>query len=79
MKVVQTSLTETEHRLLEEFAKKNSTSIKEVVREAIRKTIIEDRVDPKDPLFTEAPSSKRTGKKDDASSKHDLYLYGNKN
>lgn len=65
--------------MLEEYAKKNSKSIKEVVKEAIRKTIIEDRVDPKDALFTESPSSKRTGKKDDASSKHDLYLYGNKN
>jgi hypothetical protein len=79
MKVVQTTLTETEHRLLEEFARKNSKSIKEVVKEAIRKTIIEDKVDPKDPLFTDPPSSKRTGKKDDASSKHDSYLYGVKN
>ncbi|MFI5421471.1 MAG: hypothetical protein ACHQ1H_10940 [Nitrososphaerales archaeon] len=79
MKVVRANLTETEHRLLVEFARKNSMSIKEVVKEAIRKSIIEDKVDRKDPLFTDPPSSKRTGKKDDASSKHNLYLYGVKN
>jgi DNA-binding protein H-NS len=76
MKVVQTTLTETEHRLLEEYARKNSKTIKEVVNEAIKKVIIEDKIDPNDPLFIEPPSSKRTGKKDDGSTKHDYYLYG---
>ena len=75
MKVVQTTLTEAEHKLLEEYAKKNSKSIKEILREAIRNTV-EGCVNPNDPVFVEPPSSKRTGKKDRGSVEHDKYLYG---
>jgi hypothetical protein len=75
MKVVQTTLTEAEHKLLEEYAKRNSKSIKEVLREAIR-TTVEGNVDPNDPIFTSAPSSRRTGKRDRGSEEHDKYLYG---
>lgn len=76
MKIVQTSLTETEHKLLEEYAKKNSMTIKEVVKEAIRRAILERSVDKEDSLFTMPPSSKKTGVRDDGSKKHDMYLYG---
>lgn len=75
MKVVQTTLTEAEHKLLEEYAKKNSKSIKEVLREAIMITV-EGSINADDPVFAEAPSSKRTGKKDRGSVDHDKYLYG---
>ena len=75
MKVVQTTLTEAEHKLLEEYAKKNSMSIKDVLREAI-KTTIEGSVDSKDPIFKCPASSKRTGKIDRSSEEHDKYLYG---
>jgi len=75
MKVVQTTLTEAEHKLLEEYAKRNSMSIKEVLREAVRATV-EGNINPNDPIFTCPPSSKRTGKKDNGSEDHDRYLYG---
>ncbi len=75
MKVVQTTLTEAEHKLLEEYAKRNSMSIKQVLREAIKATV-EGNVDSSDPIFTCPPSSKRTGKKDRGSEEHDRYLYG---
>jgi hypothetical protein len=75
MKVVQTTLTEAEHKLLEEYAKRNSKSIKEVLREAIRLTV-EGNVNPDDPIFTSPPSSRRTGKRDRGSEEHDKYLYG---
>jgi hypothetical protein len=75
MRVVQTTLTEAEHKLLEEYAKRNSMSIKEVLREAL-KTTLEGKVNPDDPIFTYPPSSKRTGKKDRGSEEHDKYLYG---
>ncbi len=78
MKVVQTTLNEAEHKLLEAYARKNSKTIKEVVRQAIRKTV-EGDVDPKDPIFTGSPASKKTGKKDHGSVEHDKYLYGEKN
>jgi hypothetical protein len=74
MKVVQTTLTEAEHKLLEEYAKRNSKSIKEVLREAI-KTTVEGNVNPNDPIFTSPPSSRRTGKRDRGSEEHDRYLY----
>jgi hypothetical protein len=74
MKVVQTTLTEAEHKLLEEHAKRKSMSIKEVLREAVRATV-EGDVDQNDPIFTCPPSSKRTGKKDHGSGEHDKYLY----
>lgn len=77
MKVVQTTLSDSEHRLLESYAARKSKTIKEAVREAIRKIVIEDRVLPDDSLFGEPPSGK-TGKSDDASVKHDFYLYGAK-
>ncbi len=75
MKVVQTTLTEAEHKLLEEYAKSHSKSIKEVLREAIR-TTVEGNVNPNDPIFASPPSSKRTGKRDHCSEEHDRYLYG---
>lgn len=78
MKIVQTVLSDSEHRLLEEYAARNSKSIKEVVKEAIRRTVVENNVSPADSLFVEPPSSKKTGKSDDASNKHNLYLYGAK-
>ena len=77
MKVIQTTLSEAEHRLLEEYAKKNSKSIKEVVREAIKATI-EGAINPNDPIFTCPPSSKSTGRVDNGSEEHDKYLYGEK-
>ncbi len=74
MRVVQTTLTEAEHKLLEEYAKKNSKTIKEVLRQSIRNTL-EGCVDPHDPIFTEPPSAKRTGKQENISEDHDKYLY----
>ena len=74
MRVVQTTLTEDKHKLLKEYAKKNSKTIKEVLRQAIKNTI-EGNIDPTDPIFTEPPSSKRTGKKDQGSINHNKYLY----
>jgi hypothetical protein len=74
MKVVQTTVTEAEHKLLEEYAKENSMTIKEVVRKAVKATV-EGKVDPNDPIFSCPPSSKRRGKKDYGSERHDSYLY----
>jgi len=75
MKVVQTTLSEAEHKLLEEYAKRNSKTIKEVLREAVRARI-EGVVDPSDPIFKGSPSSRRTGRKDQGSEDHDRFLYG---
>ena len=75
MKIVQTTLSEAEHRMLEEYARRNSMSIKEVVRQAVRATV-QGNVNPDDPIFKCGPGSKKTGKKDVGSEQHDKYLYG---
>lgn len=75
MKVVQTTLTEAEHKLLEDYARRKSTTIKQVLREAIRQTV-EGGVVSGDPIFTANPASKRTGKRDTGSIEHDRYLCG---
>lgn len=77
MKVVQTTLSDAEHKLLQEYARMNSKTIKEALRVAIRKAL-EGEVNPSDPVFASPPSSKRTGKEDRGSVEHDRYLYGEK-
>ena len=76
MKVVQTELNETEYKLLVDYAEKRGRTIKEALREATLKLIISDEVHPDDPLFTEPPSVKGTGKNERTSSDHDKMLYG---
>ena len=76
MKAVQTSVTEVEYRLLEEYARKRAKTIKETVREAIRRLVMEDQVSPEDPIFTMPPSSPKTGKSESTSEAHDRSLYG---
>ena len=75
MRVVQTTLTEEEHKLLEDYARRRSKSIKEVVREAVRNAV-EGKVVPEDPIFSRPPASSKTGKHDSGSAEHDRYLYG---
>ena len=75
MKVVQTTLTEEEHKLLEDYARRRSKSIKEVVREAVR-NVVEGKVVHDDPIFSRPPASGKTGKHDAGSVEHDQYLYG---
>ncbi len=70
-------MSDAEHKLLEEYARVNSKTIKEVLRLAVRKAL-EEEVNPSDPVFVSPPSSKRTGKKDYGSVEHDRYLYGEK-
>ena len=76
MKVVQTNLNETEYALLEQYARRNAMTIKDVARQAIRKLVAEDIVHPEDALFSEPPVAKGTGAKDRSSLDHDKYLYG---
>ncbi len=76
MKVVKTNLSETEYSLLEAYARAQDTTIKETVREAIRKLTLRDDVDPDSPIFKMFPLTRKKGKHSDGSERHDLYLYG---
>lgn len=76
MKVAQTELSETEYRLLLEFARKKKLTLKEVLREGALRIAIEDEVHRDDPIFVEGPVAKARGKKERTSVDHDKYLYG---
>jgi hypothetical protein len=76
MKVVQTEISETEHAVLAEYAKLHKTTIKEVVREAVRKLALNDIVDPGSSVFKMFPLTRKKARHEDASERHDAYLYG---
>ena len=76
MKVAQTELTETEYRLLLEFARRKKLTLKEVLREGALRIALGDEVRRDDPIFVEGPAAKATGKKERTSVEHDKYLYG---
>ncbi len=76
MRVVQTELSDTEHALLEAYAKARGTTIKEAVRAAIRRLTLPDRVDPEDPVFRAFPLTRKKGRIADGSENLDRYLYG---
>ncbi len=75
MKVVQTEVSDMEHALLEAYVTPRGTSIKEAVREAIRKLTLRDEVDPNDPIFEAFPLTRKKGRLRNASEDHDRYLY----
>ena len=76
MKVAQTELTETEYKLLLEYAKRKKLTIKDVLREGALRVALQDEVHSNDPIFVEGPAAKATGKKERTSLEHDKYLYG---
>lgn len=76
MKVVQTTLNEAEYQLLKKIAEERKITIKELVREAIRLLIEEDRINPQDPIFTEPPLIVEKGRSEKTSEKHNKVLYG---
>jgi len=76
MKTVQTVLNEAEYKLLADYADKRGKTIKEALREAALRLIVSDTVQPEDPIFTEAPLVRSTGKKERTSAEHDRLLYG---
>lgn len=76
MKVVQTRLSETQYSLLAAHAKAHDTTIKEAVREAIKKLTLRDDVDHDDPLFKAFPLTQKKSSIRDASEKADASLYG---
>ncbi len=75
MRVVQTELSETEHALLEAYVKERGTTIKEAVREAVRRLTLPDRVDPEDPVFRAFPLTHKKARITDGSENLDRYLY----
>src|SRR5437867_2168113 len=78
MRIVQTVLTEREHALLEAYVRARGTTIREALRDAIRKLIRRDPVDPADPVFKMFPLTRAKGNLKNLSEEHDRYLYGDR-
>jgi len=76
MKVVQTQVSDTEYAVLAEYARSHKKTIKDAVREAIRELTLNDEVDPESPIFKMFPLTRKRGRHEDASERHDFYLYG---
>ncbi len=76
MKVAQTELSETEYNLILDYAKKRGLSLKQALREGVIRLVLDDEVVRDDPIFSERPVAKATGKRERTSAEHDKLLYG---
>ncbi len=74
-KVVQTELDEEEYMTLREVLRRKRLSMKEGLRLAVERLLLEETVlDPSDAFLTRQPTG-RSGRRD-LSKSHDRYLYG---
>ncbi len=76
MKVAQTELNETEYQLLARYAQEHKLTVKEALRLAARRLVLDDRVNPEDPVFAKLAVAPKTGVKNRDSIEHDRILYG---
>ncbi len=76
MKVAQTELNETEYQLLARYAEEHKLTVKEALRIATRNLVLDDKVDPDDPIFKNVERASKPGKKNQWSVDHDKVLYG---
>lgn len=75
MTVVQTRLPELEYELLRKRARSEHRPIQDVVRAAIRAHVLDDRVDPAEPIFRELAHQKGPRGKDRTAEHVDDLLY----
>ena len=75
-KLVQAKLTEQEYQLLADYASKGEMTLQEALREAVRTLVLDDSVNPDDPVFTLPPGGRATGRKRAIAERHDELLYG---
>jgi len=77
MKLVQARIPEAEYDLLRREAKRSGKSLQDVIREALRAHLLDDTVQPADPLFKAFPLFRsKDGRKARISEHHDEVLYG---
>jgi len=77
MKLIQARIPEAEYDLLRREAKRSGKSLQDVIREALRARLLDDTVQPADPLFDAFPLFRsKDGRKARVSERHDEVLYG---
>jgi len=75
LKVAQTELNETEYQLLARYAEERKLTVKEALRMAAQKLVLDDKVYPDDPIFKNVERASKPGKKTRWSVDHDKILY----
>ncbi len=76
MKVAQTELNETEYQLLARYAEEHKLTVKEALRMAAQRLVLDDKVYSDDPIFKNIERASKPGKKTRWSVDHDKVLYG---
>jgi hypothetical protein len=77
MKLVQARIPEAEYELLRREAKRSGKTLQDIIREALRARLLDDTVEPSDPLFRAFPLFRsKDGRKARISERHDEVLYG---
>lgn len=75
MPIIRTRLPELEYELLRKRARSEHRPIQDIVREAIRAHVLEDTVDPREPIFRELAHQKGPRGKDRTAQRVDKMLY----
>ncbi|OLB47457.1 hypothetical protein AUI07_01035 [archaeon 13_2_20CM_2_53_6] len=76
MKMAKTQLNETEYQLLARYAEEHKLAVKEALRLAAKRLVLDDRVYPDNPIFRNIGGASKPGKKTQWSVDHDKVLYG---
>jgi hypothetical protein len=75
LKVAQTELNETEYQLLARYAEEHKLTVKEALRMAAQKLVLDDKVYPDDSIFKNIERASNPAKKTQWSVDHDKILY----
>jgi len=76
LNVAQTKLNRTEYQLLARYAEEHKLTVKEALRLAAKRLVLDDKVYPDDPIFKNTERASKPGKKTRWSVDHDKVLYG---
>ncbi len=74
--MAQTELNETEYQLLARYAQEHKLTLKEALRVATMRLVLDDKVYPDDPIFKNIERASKRGEKTQCSVDHDRVLYG---
>lgn len=75
LKVAQTELNETEYQLLARYAQEHKLTLREALRMAAQKLVLDDKVFPDDPIFRNIQRASKPGRKTQWSVDHGKILY----
>ena len=75
LKAVRTELNETEYQLLARYADEHKLIVKEALRMAAQKLVLDDKVYPDDPIFKNIERASKLGRKTQWSVDHHKIVY----